>query len=144
MAAPLVLKLTLNLSNKNLIAENLVNPKSPLSDGSQMSSRFFLGCSKEKRLAHPISLVIWNKDARSKDYSHIAKKFRPSHADYTYQEKYGIQGLSRRGEKQCSGDCCQSGCWRNSPATVKDPGHIHQVICISSGKFKTRVAIRTA
>ena len=39
----------------------------------------------------PISLVIHNKDARSKDYSEIADKFRPGHADYTYHEKYGIR-----------------------------------------------------
>ena len=39
----------------------------------------------------PISLLIRNADARSKDYSHIADKFRPSHADFTFQEKYGIR-----------------------------------------------------
>ena len=39
----------------------------------------------------PISLVIMNKDQKSKDYDHIKEKFRPSHADYTYQEKYGIR-----------------------------------------------------
>ena len=40
---------------------------------------------------HPISLVIYNEDQRSKDYSHIADKYRPSHADFTYQEKYGVR-----------------------------------------------------
>jgi len=39
----------------------------------------------------PITIIIKNKDARSQDYSHIADKYRPSHADYTYQEKYGIR-----------------------------------------------------
>ena len=39
----------------------------------------------------PLALIIRNQDAKSKDYSHIAEKFRPSHADYTYQEKYGIR-----------------------------------------------------
>jgi chorismate synthase len=37
----------------------------------------------------PISMVIYNADARSKDYSHIADKFRPSHADFTYHAKWG-------------------------------------------------------
>jgi chorismate synthase len=37
----------------------------------------------------PIALVIRNTDQRSKDYGHIARQFRPSHADYTYQTKYG-------------------------------------------------------
>ncbi len=37
----------------------------------------------------PIGMLIRNKDQKSKDYSHIADKFRPSHADYTYEAKYG-------------------------------------------------------
>ena len=39
----------------------------------------------------PLSLVIENKDQRARDYSEIADKFRPSHADYTYIAKYGIR-----------------------------------------------------
>lgn len=39
----------------------------------------------------PIGLLIENVDQRSKDYGDIASKFRPGHADFTYQEKYGIR-----------------------------------------------------
>ncbi len=39
----------------------------------------------------PISLLIENEDARSKDYDDIKSKFRPGHADYTYWAKYGIR-----------------------------------------------------
>ncbi len=39
----------------------------------------------------PISLIIENKDQRSKDYGAIADSFRPGHADFTYQSKYGIR-----------------------------------------------------
>ncbi|MEM6781144.1 MAG: chorismate synthase [Pseudomonadota bacterium] len=39
----------------------------------------------------PISLLIENKDQRSKDYGDIKDKFRPGHADYTYHHKYGIR-----------------------------------------------------
>jgi len=39
----------------------------------------------------PIGIVIPNSDQKSKDYTHISDKFRPSHADYTYFEKYGIR-----------------------------------------------------
>ncbi len=39
----------------------------------------------------PIGLVIENTDARSQDYSKIADVFRPGHADYTYQQKYGVR-----------------------------------------------------
>jgi chorismate synthase len=42
-----------------------------------------------KSTGTPIALVIENADQRSKDYSHIAETFRPSHADYTYEVKYG-------------------------------------------------------
>jgi len=39
----------------------------------------------------PIGLIIHNTDQRSKDYSRILDRFRPGHADYTYQQKYGIR-----------------------------------------------------
>jgi chorismate synthase len=39
----------------------------------------------------PIAIQIENKDARSKDYGEIARAFRPGHADYTYQAKYGVR-----------------------------------------------------
>jgi len=47
------------------------------------------GVFENKTTGSPIAMVIYNADARSKDYSHIADKYRPSHADFTYQEKYG-------------------------------------------------------
>lgn len=49
------------------------------------------GVFEGKSTGTPIAMIIYNKDARSKDYSHIAQKFRPSHADFTYHEKYGIR-----------------------------------------------------
>jgi chorismate synthase len=47
------------------------------------------GVFSGKSTGTPIALVIENQDQRSKDYSHIAETFRPSHADYTYEMKYG-------------------------------------------------------
>lgn len=47
------------------------------------------GVFEGKTTGTPISMVIQNADARSKDYSHIMDKYRPSHADYTYDAKYG-------------------------------------------------------
>lgn len=49
------------------------------------------GVFEGKSTGTPIALVIENQDQRSKDYSHIENTFRPSHADYTYQAKYGIR-----------------------------------------------------
>jgi chorismate synthase len=53
------------------------------------------GVFEGKTTGTPIALIIRNEDQRSKDYSHIAAQFRPSHADYTYQAKYGGTGCSR-------------------------------------------------
>src|SRR3990167_8663100 len=39
----------------------------------------------------PIGLLIENTDQRSQDYSKIMDSFRPAHADYTYQQKYGVR-----------------------------------------------------
>ena len=44
-----------------------------------------------KATGAPIAIVIENLDQRSKDYSHLENSFRPSHADYTYQGKYGLR-----------------------------------------------------
>ena len=49
------------------------------------------GVFEGKTTGTPISLLIENQDARSKDYSAIKDKFRPGHADYTYWKKYGIR-----------------------------------------------------
>ncbi|MCE7068901.1 chorismate synthase [Dyadobacter sp. CY327] len=49
------------------------------------------GVFEGKTTGTPIALIIRNEDQRSKDYSHIAAQFRPSHADYTYQVKYGVR-----------------------------------------------------
>ena len=49
------------------------------------------GVFEGKTTGTPIGIVIPNADQKSKDYSHIADKFRPSHADYTYFEKFGVR-----------------------------------------------------
>ncbi len=47
------------------------------------------GFFEGKTTGTPLTLIIHNQNQKSKDYSHIATQFRPSHADYTYYEKYG-------------------------------------------------------
>ena len=53
--------------------------------------RILSGIFEGKSTGMPIAMSIENQDQRSKDYSHIAERFRPSHADYTYETKYGIR-----------------------------------------------------
>ena len=53
--------------------------------------RILSGVFEGRTTGTPIGLVIENVDQRSKDYSSIMDRFRPGHADYTYQQKYGLR-----------------------------------------------------
>ena len=53
--------------------------------------RILSGVFEGKTTGTPIGLLIENTDQRSKDYSNILDRFRPGHADYTYQQKYGFR-----------------------------------------------------
>jgi chorismate synthase len=64
------------------------------------------GVFEGKTLGTPIAILVRNKDSRSADYSEIKSKFRPSHADYTYEAKYGIrnwQGGGRASARETIG-----------------------------------------
>src|SRR5437868_5301340 len=64
----------------------IVSPRKE-SDRVQILSGTFEG----QTLGTPISLLVRNEDARPEAYTEMATKFRPSHADYTYQAKFGIR-----------------------------------------------------
>jgi len=53
--------------------------------------RFYSGIFEGKTTGTPIGFAIHNTNQKSKDYSHIKDSYRPSHADYVYDEKYGIR-----------------------------------------------------
>ena len=55
----------------------------------------------------PIALQIENTDQRSKDYSEIRDKFRPGHADFTYQQKYGIRDYRGGGRSSARETACR-------------------------------------
>lgn len=55
------------------------------------AAKILSGTFEGKTTGTPISILIENTDQRSKDYGEIAKAYRPGHADYTYQAKYGIR-----------------------------------------------------
>lgn len=55
------------------------------------TAKILSGVFEGKSTGTPLAMIIPNEDQRSKDYSHIKDKYRPSHADYTYQMKYGIR-----------------------------------------------------
>ena len=79
----------------------IVTPRKEL-DRVQILSGVFEG----KTLGTPISMWVRNEDARPEAYSEMATKFRPSHADYTYQAKFGIrnwQGGGRTSARETIG-----------------------------------------
>jgi len=53
--------------------------------------KFLSGIFEGKTIGTPIAFVVYNNDAQSKNYENIKDIFRPSHADFTYQKKYGIR-----------------------------------------------------
>lgn len=55
------------------------------------------GVLEGRTLGTPIALLVRSEDARSRDYEEMREKFRPSHADFTYDEKYGIRAWSGGG-----------------------------------------------
>ena len=80
---------------------SIVTPRKE-ADGVQILSGTFEG----KTLGTPISMWVKNEDARSEAYSEMATKFRPSHADYTYQTKFGFrnwQGGGRSSARETIG-----------------------------------------
>ena len=65
---------------------------SPLASARQEADQVEIlsGVAGGRTLGSPIALLVRNVDARSKDYSALADKFRPGHADYTFWRKYGL------------------------------------------------------
>ena len=53
--------------------------------------QFLSGIYEGKTTGTPIGFIIWNKNQHSADYDNMKEVYRPSHADYTYQMKYGIR-----------------------------------------------------
>ena len=58
---------------------------------------FLSGLFEGKATGAPIAFIIRNKDAKTSDYENLKDVFRPSHADFTYQEKYGIRDYAGGG-----------------------------------------------
>ena len=73
------------------------------SDRVEILSGVFQG----KTTGTPISMIIYNKDAKSRDYETIKNKFRPGHADYTYFLKYGIRDYRGGGSQSARETACR-------------------------------------
>lgn len=69
--------------------------------------KFLSGIFEGITTGHPIGFIIENTDQKPKDYDHIKDAFRPSHADYTYQEKYGIRDYRGGGRSSARETACR-------------------------------------
>ncbi len=68
---------------------------------------FLSGIFEGQTTGTPIGFVIQNSNQKSKDYSHIKDTYRPSHADYTYDEKYGIRDYRGGGRSSARETACR-------------------------------------
>ena len=68
------------------------------------SVRILSGIFEGKTTGTPISMLVENQDQRSVDYSEIAGCYRPGHADFTYDEKYGFRDYRPDGAQRYRGN----------------------------------------
>ena len=69
--------------------------------------KFLSGIFEGKTTGTPIGFIIENTDAKSKDYEHLKDAFRPSHADFTYQQKYGMRDYRGGGRSSARETACR-------------------------------------
>ena len=69
--------------------------------------KFFSGIFEGKTTGTPIGFIIENANQKSKDYSHIKDVYRPSHADYTYDKKYGNRDYRGGGRSSARETACR-------------------------------------
>ncbi|WP_029033014.1 chorismate synthase [Salinimicrobium terrae] len=69
--------------------------------------KFFSGIFEGRTTGTPIGFVIENANQKSKDYSHIKDVYRPSHADYTYDKKYGNRDYRGGGRSSARETACR-------------------------------------
>ena len=68
---------------------------------------FYSGIFEGETTGTPIGFVIHNTNQKSKDYSHIKDVYRPSHADYTYDKKYGVRDYRGGGRSSARETACR-------------------------------------
>src|SRR5690554_4402817 len=69
--------------------------------------KFLSGIFEGKTTGTPIGFLIENTDQKSKDYDHIKNIYRPSHADFTYDKKYGFRDYRGGGRSSARETACR-------------------------------------
>ena len=96
------------------------------------------GVFEGKTTGTPISLIIYNEDQRSKDYSNLQDTFRPNHADITYQAKYGhrdYRGGGRSSARETAMRVAAGAVAKKylNPLGIKTTGYVSQIGSIKAG-----------
>ncbi|TNE53870.1 MAG: chorismate synthase [Bacteroidetes bacterium] len=78
---------------------------SPRKESDQV--RFLSGLYESKSTGAPIAFIIENTNQRSQDYDHLKSVFRPSHSDFSYQQKYGIRDHRGGGRSSARETACR-------------------------------------
>ncbi len=95
--------------------------------------RILSGVFEGETTGTPIALLIENVDQRSKDYGEIARRFRPGHADYTYQQKYGRRDYRGGGRSSARETAMRVAAGAIAKKYLKDRlgvvirGYVHQI-----------------
>jgi chorismate synthase len=102
--------------------------------------RILSGVYEGRTTGTPISLIIENVDQRSKDYSDVAAKYRPGHADYAYDAKYGLRdprGGGRSSARETASRVAAGAVARKIMSGVKITAYLVEIggIAIDRGRF---------
>jgi chorismate synthase len=95
-------KIQLELDRRRPGQSSIVSQRKE-SDRVQLVSGIFEG----KTTGAPIGFLILNEDQRSSDYNHLKDTYRPSHADFTYEKKYGIRDFRGGGRSSARETACR-------------------------------------
>ncbi len=101
---------------------------------------FHSGIFEGKTTGHPIMMLVYNENQRSKDYSEVKDLFRPGHADFTYTSKYGLRdyrGGGRSSARETIGRVCAGAVARKLLAQkgVSITAHVKQVGDVRAVEF---------
>lgn len=95
------------------------------------------GVFENKSTGAPIALFIANEDARSKDYAHLAETFRPSHADFTYEKKYGHRDYRGGGRSSARETAARVAAGAVAKLLLRDAGITIQAFVSRIGDIET-------
>lgn len=129
----------------NMIEEELRRRKTASTTTSSQRKEsdkiiFLSGVFEGKTLGTPIAFMVKNEDARPSDYDNIKNVYRPSHADFTYQQKYGIRDYRGGGRSSARAllPCVVAGCLAKQILSSKNiviRSYVTQIGDVKKGAF---------